>query len=216
MMTGPPAAIAAEPTLPAVTGARGWLAVVWAPDAAAVAWPARAAEVRRALTDHGPYAAADHFDLLVTGAGAPPDGIGTLGARVWGWRTEVHVVRATDAILPITMVSFPRRRGGLTRAEFADHWTEHHAPLALRHHVGLADYRQHVVVEPLTDEGAEVDGIALLGFRSRDDFATRFYDSEAGKAAIRADVARFIAPLPPGETGTTTLVGPPEPGRADR
>jgi uncharacterized protein (TIGR02118 family) len=216
MMTGPPAAIAAEPTLPAVRGAQGWLAVVWAPDAAAVARLAADAEVRRALTDHGPYAPADHFDLLVTGAGTPPDGIGALGGRVGAWRTEVHVVRAAEAILPLTMVSFPRRRADLTRAEFADHWTERHAPLALQHHVGLADYRQHVVVEPLTDASADVDGIALLGFPSREDFATRFYDSDAGKAAIRADVARFIAPLPPGEAGTTTLVGPAEPRGADR
>lgn len=199
-----------------MTAARAWLAVVWDPEAAAVARLLEATEVRRALADHGPYASADHFDLLVTGVGAAPAGVDGLGGRVWAWRTEVHVVRAAADPLPLTMVSFPRRRAELTRAEFARHWREQHAPLALQHHAGLADYRQHVVVEVLTDEGAGVDGIALLGFRSREDFTTRFYDSEAGKAAIRADVARFIAPLPAGVAGTTTLVGPPEPGRADR
>lgn len=190
--------------------------MVWSPEADAVVRLPEQADVRAVVADHGPYASADHFDLLVTGAAAPPDRVEDLGARVWAWRTEVHVVRAAPDALPITMVSFPRARAGLTRSEFAHHWTEQHAPLALRHHVGLADYRQHVVVEPLTEGGADVDGIALLGFRTREDFATRFYDSEAGKAAIRADVARFIAPLPAGVVGTTTLVGPPEPRPADR
>jgi len=216
MMTGLPAAIAPEPTLPPVTDARGWLAAVWAPDGDAVAGLPDGVEVRAALGDQGRFTGGDHFARLATGPGDPPADVDGLGARVWAWRTRLNVVRAAPAPLAVTMVAFPRRRAGSTHEVFARHWTERHAPLALRHHAGLADYRQHVVVEPLTDEGADVDGIALLGFRDHEDLATRFYDSEAGKAAIRGDVARFIAPPVAGAAVATTLVGPPEPGRADR
>ncbi len=51
---------------------------------------------------------------------------------------------------------------------------------------------QHVVIEPLTPDAPEVDGIAQLSFASLDDFHDRYYDSEAGRALVGADVARFI------------------------
>ena len=43
-----------------------------------------------------------------------------------------------------------------------------------------------------TPGGARIDGVAELHFRTRADFEDRFYDSDAGKAVIRADVAKFI------------------------
>ena len=104
------------------------------------------------------------------------------------------------------MVSLMRRRPGSTVHDFVTHWTERHTPLALRRHVGLADYHQFVVRETLTPRTPAVDGIAQLGFRTRADFETRFFDSDEGRAEIMADVARFMDRPGP----ETTLVGPSE------
>ncbi len=95
----------------------------------------------------------------------------------------------------------------MDHAAFARHWTERHAPLALRRHVGLADYHQYVVTETLTGNTPPIDGVARLGFVTRTDFDERFFDSEEGRDEIMADVARFMDH--PGHE--TTLVGPPEP-----
>jgi len=92
----------------------------------------------------------------------------------------------------ITRVSFVRRAPGLTHAQFADHWTTVHAPLARQHHPGICRYVQNVVVETLTPGAPDVDGIAELGFASLDDLRARMYDSPAGQAAITADVGTFI------------------------
>jgi len=182
-----------------------WLAVVWEPDAAEIA--ARAdAVVCDALEDQGRFSVGDPFGCLVVADGPDPAPIAPrLGARVWAWEVATRVLRASPTPCPLTMVALTRRRASLTPAEFARHWHDRHGPLALRHHAGLADYRQAVVTRPVTPGGAGVDGIARLGFASRADFETRFYDSEDGKQVIRTDVERFLAP--PG--GTTTLVGPP-------
>jgi uncharacterized protein (TIGR02118 family) len=92
----------------------------------------------------------------------------------------------------ITRISFVRRAPDLTHAEFAEHWTSVHAPLARQHHPGICRYVQNVVVEPLTRDVPPVDGIAELGFRSVEDLRDRMYDSPAGQAAIAADVRAFI------------------------
>ena len=91
--------------------------------------------------------------------------------------------------------------------EFARYWIDRHAPLALRRHVGLADYRQYVVTETLTADTPEIDGVARLGFPTRTDFDERFFDSDEGRAEIMADVARFMGRPGP----ETTLVGPAGP-----
>jgi hypothetical protein len=46
--------------------------------------------------------------------------------------------------------------------------------------------------------------VAVLGFSTRSDFETRFFDSDEGRAEIMEDVARFMGR--PGRE--TTLVGP--------
>jgi uncharacterized protein (TIGR02118 family) len=92
----------------------------------------------------------------------------------------------------VTRISFVRRRPGLTREQFAHHWTNVHAPLARRHHPALRRYVQNIVVTPLTPGAPEIDGIAELGFRSMDDMSARMYDSPEGADIIRADVRRFI------------------------
>ncbi len=94
----------------------------------------------------------------------------------------------------VKYVSFVRHAPALSHGQFARHWSEVHAPLARTHHVGLAGYTQNVVRAAYTPGGAGIDGVAELSFATRADFEDRFYDSEAGKAAIRADVRQFIGP----------------------
>ena len=62
----------------------------------------------------------------------------------------------------ITRIAFVRRAAGLTREEFADHWTNVHAPLARKHHPVLVRYVQNIVLENPTPTAPEVDGIAEL------------------------------------------------------
>jgi hypothetical protein len=97
----------------------------------------------------------------------------------------------------VKMVSFMRRAEALTHEQFVRHWTDHHTRLARRHHVGLWNYTQNVVRRAYTPGGAAIDGIAELHFRTRLSFETEFFDSDAGRAAIMADVKEFMAP-PPG------------------
>jgi uncharacterized protein (TIGR02118 family) len=89
-------------------------------------------------------------------------------------------------------VSFVRRLDGISHGQFVRHWSEVHAPIARAHHVGLADYTQNDVRATYTPGGAGIDGVAELRFRTRADFEDRFYDSDDGKAVIRADVKKFI------------------------
>jgi len=92
----------------------------------------------------------------------------------------------------VTRISFVQRARGLTREDFARHWTEVHAPLARAHHPGICRYVQNVVVHDLTPDAPAVDGIAELGFATLDDFRERMYDSPEGQAIIAADVREFI------------------------
>lgn len=92
----------------------------------------------------------------------------------------------------IKYVSFVRRADGLSHEQFARHWSEIHAPLAREHHIGLAGYTQNVVRRSYSPGSADIDGIAELRFGTRADYEERFYDSDDGKAAIRADVKQFI------------------------
>jgi uncharacterized protein (TIGR02118 family) len=182
--------------------------VVWQPDAAALAAiAADGGEVRTAVADQGPYAGGSPFGAVVVG-GADLDPATVAGGSVWAWRVEEHVPRSGPDNCAVAMISLMRRRPGTTHDEFAAHWTTRHAPLALRRHVGLADYHQFVVVESLTpDVEPGIDGVALLGFATRSDFETRFFDSAEGRAEIMEDVARFMDR--PGRE--TTLVGPADP-----
>ncbi|MGH9032509.1 MAG: EthD domain-containing protein [Acidimicrobiia bacterium] len=111
--------------------------------------------------------------------------------RAEAYRVDDHV-QWDDGRTTVARISFVRRAPGLTRAEFARHWTDVHAPLARRHHPGICRYVQNIVVEPLTPGAPEVDGIAELGFASVGDLRERMYDSPEGKEIIAADVRTFL------------------------
>lgn len=123
---------------------------------------------------------------------ATPDPRGWFDAPCAAYRVDerVQVDGPTDAAL--VQCSFVRRRPELSRAEFAAHWNDVHAPMVPVHHPGVARYVQHVVTAPVSPDAPELDGIALLYFRTTRDFRERYYDSEAGRARVAADVACFI------------------------
>ena len=93
----------------------------------------------------------------------------------------------------VKLMTLMRPAEGRSLEECARYWVERHTPLALRVHVGLWNYVQNVVVEPLGDSDAEVFGVVELHFRSRESLREERYDSEAGRQAIREDVPRFMA-----------------------
>jgi uncharacterized protein (TIGR02118 family) len=92
----------------------------------------------------------------------------------------------------VVMVAPVYRNPTLSPAHFEEHWAMRHAPLALRHHVGMWDYRQNVVREALSPSSASHDGIAMLGFPSVEAFKKGLYDSAEGREAIVADSQRFV------------------------
>lgn len=92
----------------------------------------------------------------------------------------------------IGRISFVRALPGLGRAEMARHWGDVHWPIARVHHPALWRYVQNVVVDPITPDAPEVDGIAELRFRSVADLRGRFYDSDDGRRIVADDVARFL------------------------
>lgn len=182
---------------------------VWEPESAALDWlRAEGAVVRHALADQGRYGAGEPFDAFVTATVDDPEGLALsdLGGRVWAWAVDERRPRVGAGECEVTMTALMRRKPGLTHEEFVDHWTANHTPLALRHHAGLYDYTQNLVVATLTPAADEIDGVAELGFRTRADFETGFYDSDDGRRAIGQDVRRFMA----GPGPDTTLLAPPQ------
>lgn len=83
------------------------------------------------------------------------------------------------------------RHPQMTNEQFATYWGEQHAPLALRIHVGMWRYTRNVVVSALAEGAPDWDGMANLHFQTARDLRERFYDSEEGRAAIAADIAKF-------------------------
>jgi uncharacterized protein (TIGR02118 family) len=84
-----------------------------------------------------------------------------------------------------------RRRPDLTHARYVELLLGGHVPLALAHHPTLRAYVVNVV-EASPPEGPELDSIGELSFDTLNDYRTRLYDSPAGEARIREDVARFL------------------------
>jgi uncharacterized protein (TIGR02118 family) len=130
------------------------------------------------------------FRALVTAATDDLDALldaGDVGAWVVCRRT---IKPRSGAGLPGVIALYPMvRHPGLSHAEADRYWRDRHAPLALRHHVGMSYYTQLSVVHRL--HGPEWDGFALCGFDSLEDLRERFFDGPEGRVAIREDVARF-------------------------
>lgn len=89
---------------------------------------------------------------------------------------------------PVTINAMVRHPDQSHR-ESDDYWRDRHGPLALRIHVGMADYTQLPVLSTIA--GTPYDGFAILGFDSDDDLKNRFYATPADKQVIYDDVAKF-------------------------
>jgi uncharacterized protein (TIGR02118 family) len=151
------------------------------------------AEVMLVWADDVAHIDVPHFDVEALTGGRPATGYRVEERPQWDLAVERHAVEEHGPPPEgVTRISFVRRRPGLTREQFADHWTNVHSPLARRHHPALWRYVQNVVIAPLTPGAPEIDGIAELGFRSIDDMSARMYDSPEGAEIIGADVSRFI------------------------
>ncbi len=81
------------------------------------------------------------------------------------------------------------RAPGMSHQAADTHWRDVHGPLALKHHEHMTHYTQLSVVETL--EGPALDGIALVGFASIEDFRHRFYTGPESPAIIAEDTSRF-------------------------
>ena len=91
------------------------------------------------------------------------------------------------------MVALMRPPTGKPRKQCVDHWLEHHAPLALEVHVGMAEYRQSVVVRALLGDGSDVFGISELYFATDCDLAERLFANEDGQKRVYADIPNFMS-----------------------
>lgn len=69
------------------------------------------------------------------------------------------------------------------------HWRDVHAPLALKSHTAMSNYRQLSVLHCFS--GPAWDGIALCGFDTLDDLRERFYDSDDAKRAVFKDISHM-------------------------
>jgi uncharacterized protein (TIGR02118 family) len=94
----------------------------------------------------------------------------------------------------IKSIYLARRKDGMTHEAMARHWAETHAPLALKHHIGMWRYVRNTVEDTLTPVADPWDGFAELHFRTSDDLINRMFDSYEGRAAIMADIAKFSGP----------------------
>ena len=119
------------------------------------------------------------------------------GAR--GYRVGVRELRArpgrprpAERSPGFVFVATAVRAPSLAHDAFDAHWRDRHAPLALVHHAGLCGYEQLSVSAALTAGAPAIDGVALLHFADAESYRTRFYDSDAGRAAIAADTRRFL------------------------
>lgn len=120
-------------------------------------------------------------------------------AGAHGYRAQVRRIRERpDPPRPgqrapgLVFVATAVRAPSLDAGAFDAHWESRHAPLALSHHAGLCGYEQLAVRRRLTASAAPIDGLALLHFADLAAYRDRFYDSPAGREAIRADTARFL------------------------
>ena len=100
------------------------------------------------------------------------------------------------------MLSPLRRKDGLSRDAFVEHWRGEHAALALKHVLGIGRYVNNVVLAPLTPNAPEFDGIVEVHYLEQ-----RRFDSPEGEAALAADVQQFLSPPPRNFVGEYVLRG---------
>lgn len=99
------------------------------------------------------------------------------------------------------------RRKDQTHEEFSAHWGGTHAPLAVKHHIGMWRYVRNTVSRAVTPGSPDWDGFAELHFFTSQDLRERFYDSDEGRAVIAADIAKFSGAGKQLHTSEHVLIG---------
>jgi uncharacterized protein (TIGR02118 family) len=91
------------------------------------------------------------------------------------------------------MICPVRRREGMSREAFAEHWLTRHVPLAIEHHPQLVRYVTNVVAERLSESAPDWDGFAELHFATMEDATERMFPSPESERIVREDIARFLS-----------------------
>lgn len=90
------------------------------------------------------------------------------------------------------LIAFVKRKEGLSREQFLDHWHHVHGPL-IRDMPGLGDRTVSYVQHPAHEnDRSGFDGVAVQQFASWDDFLAMI-SGPAGET-MRADEANFLDP----------------------
>lgn len=146
--------------------------------------------------NHGGEKDTRPYSALVRIAATNADAVDELAAvaDVGLYRTTTRVIKAlAGTVAPgpdRCIASFGLvRNPDLTHEQCDAHWCDTHAPLALQMHSAMCDYLQLSIDEVV--HGLDLDGIALCAFESRDDVSKKFFNDDAAKAAIIADVVKF-------------------------
>jgi uncharacterized protein (TIGR02118 family) len=93
----------------------------------------------------------------------------------------------------VKMICPVRRREGMSREAFAEHWLTRHVPLAIEHHPQLVRYVTNVVAERLSESAPDWDGFAELHFATMEDATERMFPSPESERIVREDIARFLS-----------------------
>jgi uncharacterized protein (TIGR02118 family) len=159
------------------------------------------------------FATEHEADAMFTVRGAAPDLVLTrltlpAGARLVGAYRANEIVKADyqrswadgDPSPGVTLLCFVRRKPDITPEAYSDHWRDNHGPLALRRQPGFWRYVQNHVIEYLTTETPDFDGIGELHFRTAQSVLDDMFDSPEGQQEIMDDTFRFMS-----HEGSTTL-----------
>jgi len=90
------------------------------------------------------------------------------------------------------MMAFSRRRSGMLRQDYIEHYRDIHAPLAREHHPALWSYTQNFVSAKLYADAPGFDCMAEMHFKSVEDLHENFYLSGQSAGVIGKDLAKFM------------------------
>ncbi|NQT71212.1 MAG: EthD domain-containing protein [Chloroflexi bacterium] len=93
----------------------------------------------------------------------------------------------------IKTIALLKRKPGLSREEFVEHYEDVHVPLIMKHSTGLNKYVRNHILALAESEEAEYDCITELWYEDMEAFksSVNVWGTEAGKVIIN-DENRFI------------------------
>ena len=95
---------------------------------------------------------------------------------------------------PGTKMVYPvRRKPGISREAFAEHWLHKHVPIVLRYMNGVSRYVTNVVAGP-RGKAPDIDGLVELHYLDPSALSGPRYNAPEADAVMAEDVAQFITP----------------------